>query len=347
MYMMRRQKIIKCVINFCRKYNNKYNLFVVMIIFIFYVIGCGSKQRMYRVGILSGSDAFLTISDGFKTQMAGLGFIEGRNIRYEIHAFNADPAGEQGIVRKFVSDKVDLIVAFPTEPAVAAKKGAEEAKIPVVFISANIEGNNLVKSVSHPGGNCTGVRYPGSDLTVKRLEILLELAPHVKRLNIIYDPHYPAIPPSLERLRPAVSSLGLVLMEDSVNSVNELQKALQKRTRSGDIGIDAILIMPETLTQSPEGWALISRFAEKHHIPIAGSAAFEADSGAVFSYIPDNVEQGRLAASMAVKILKGFPPGDIFVITPVSRLRLNYKLAQKLGLKVSDGLLSQAAEVIR
>jgi putative ABC transport system substrate-binding protein len=309
--------------------------------------GCNSKPKVYRVGILSGLDAFINIADGFKAKMAELGYREGKNIIYDMQAVNADPVGEQRIAGKFVADKVDLIIAFPTEPAIAAKKAAEGTKIPVVFVSAGIEGNNLIESVSRPGGNITGVRIPGPDMVVKRLEILLELAPRVKRVYLIYDPHYSTARPSLEVLRLVASSLGVTLVEDPVNNVKELRAALQKRAQSKNIGIDAMLIMPEILTQTPEGWRLVSEFAKKHNVPVAGSAAFEADTGAVFSYIPDNIEQGKLTALLVDKIFKGAPAGSIFVVTPEARLRLNYKLARELGLTVSESMLSLASEIIR
>jgi putative ABC transport system substrate-binding protein len=309
--------------------------------------GCNPKPKVYRVGILSGLDAFINIADGFKAKMAELGYREGKNIIYDMQAVNADPAGERRIAKKFVSDNVDMIVAFPTEPAMAAKTASAGTDIPVVFVCATIEGNSLIESVSRPGGNITGVRFPGPDLTVKRLELLLKLAPRVKRVYITYDLNYPAIPSTLKALRPAAASLGVTLVEDPVSNVKELQAVLQKRARTSDLGIDAILIMPEILTQSPEGWRLVSTFAKEHHVPIAGSAAFEADTGAVFSYIPDNVEQGRLAASLADKIFNGAPARGIFVVTPDARLRLNYTLARKLGLTAHESLMSLASEIIR
>ncbi len=336
----------------CNEYSQKRTMsgrimFVGTILILLILSGCGSKLKVYRVGILSGSDAFINIADGFKSKMTELGYMEGKNIIYDLWALNADQEGERKIAEKFVKDKVDLIAAFPTEPAISAKKAVEGTIIPIVFGMATLEGNSLVESVSHPGGNTTGVRYPGPDLTVKRLEILLELAPRVKRVYVIYDPAYPGIPPSLNALHNATVSLGKTLVQEPVRDIKELRSALQKASKNGKIGFDAILIMPEILTQSPEGWALISRFADEHQLPIAGSAAFEADSGAVFSYIPDNTEVGRLAASQAEKILKGTPAGSIFVITPASKLRLNYKLARKLGLEVNESMLSLASEVIR
>lgn len=311
--------------------------------------GCRGTQKpkVYRVGILSGVDAFASIADGFKAGMTELGYIEGENIVYDLQKVNADPVKEQQILEKFVADKVDLMFVFPTDSAVAAKAATQGTNIPVVFAFANLEGVNLVENVRQPGGNITGVRYPGPDLAVKRFEFLRELMPQLKRLWITFDANYPATQSALDALRPAALSAGVTLVEVPVTSVADIQADLQARAQLSDIGMDAILIMPEVLSQSPDGWAVISQFAMEHKVPIAGSAGFEADSGAVFSYIPDNVETGRLAAPLADKILKGTPAGSIPVVTPESRLRLNYKLAQALGLTVTEALLRQASEVIR
>ena len=315
-----------------------------------FLIGCGKKTqeaKVYRVGILSGAETFVNIADGFKAKMAELGYVEGENVVYDLHKLNADPAGEQRVARKFVQDKVDLIFAFPTDPALAAKVATQGTDIPVVFAMAGIEGNNLVESVSKPGGNITGVRFPGPELTAKRFEFLHELVPHAKRIYLIYDPNYPNAIPSLKGLRPAASSLGILLVEDPVNNVQELQAALQKRSASDDIGIDAILIMPDILNNSPDGYLPILKFSNEHKLPIGGGMNFTADLGAMYSFVPDNVDQGELAATLADKIFKGIQAGTIPVITPEARLRLNYKVIQGLGLNVPEGLLSRADEIIR
>jgi putative ABC transport system substrate-binding protein len=321
---------------------------VMVIVTTLLLSGCGAPTpKVYRMGILSGVDAFASIADGFKAKMTDLGYVEGKNVVYDVQKVNADPAGEKQALNKFVADKVDLVFVFPTDSAVAAKAATQGTDIPVVFAFANLEGVDLVKSVREPGGNITGVRYPGPDLTLKRFEFLLELAPQVKRLWITFDANYPATKSSLEALRPVASAAGVTLVEVPVASVADIQADLQARAASGDIGMDAILIMPEVISQSPDGWAVISKFAAEHKVPIAGSAGFEADQGAVFSCIPDNVETGKLAAPLADKILKGTQAGTIPVVTPESRLRVNYKTAQALGLTVPEGLLRQANEVIR
>ena len=218
---------------------------------------------------------------------------------------------------------------------------------PVVFAFAQTEGGKLVASVSEPGENITGVRYPGSDLTIKRFEYLLEIAPHTKQVWLTYKENYSPAINALEVLRPVASSADVILIEVPITSVENLAADLQARAESEDVGFDAILIMPEPLSQSASGWAEISAFAAEHKLPIAGSAAFEAEQGAIFSYNVNNYETGELAAPSVDKIFKGIPAGTIPVITPEPYLRLNYGTVQELGLTVPEGLLSMADEIIQ
>ncbi len=321
---------------------------VLIVVGNLFVSGCGAEQpKVYRVGILNGFAPFGDIAEGFKAKMTDLGYVEGKNIVYDVQVSNYDPAEEERIVKQFVTDKVDLIFTFATEAAISAKTGTAGTDIPVVFAFAVLEGNDLIESVRQPGGNITGVRFPGPELSVKRFEILHKLAPQAKRVGIIYNSNYPANKSQLEVLHPAASAVGITLVEIPVNSVADIEADLQARSAAIDVGLDAILIITDDLSQTPDGWPMISQFAAEHHLPIAGSAAFEADTGAILSYIPDSFETGGLAAPLADKILKGTPVDTIPVITPESRLRLNYALAQELGLTVDEGLLSQATEIIR
>ncbi|OGC00850.1 hypothetical protein A2V82_07265 [candidate division KSB1 bacterium RBG_16_48_16] len=305
------------------------------------------KNKIYRVGILSSFISFAEIADGFKAGMTELGYLEGENIVYDTQIGHASVEAERQAADKFVADRLDLIFSFPTEAAVVAKAATQNTNIPVVFALAGIEGNNLVESVPRPGGNITGVRYRGPDNTVKRFEILRELAPDIKELYVTYDIDYPTNRAALAALRPVVASLGITLIENRVKTAAEIAADLQARSASGDIEMDAILIMPELVSQSPEGFSAIVEFAKAHRVPIGGAVLFTANLGAAFSYSDDFFETGKLAASLADKIFKGTPPGTIMVVTPDNYLRLNLKVIQELGLTVSEGLLNRASEIIR
>ncbi|MBN2331126.1 MAG: ABC transporter substrate-binding protein [Candidatus Aenigmarchaeota archaeon] len=336
---------------------NKHSGFGWQIVFIIFLIfvcilssGCISGQqeeKVYRVGILCGLDPLTGIVDSFKAQMTELGYMEGKNISYDAQKTNFEPDKEQQILKKFVDDKIDLIFTFPTEVSLAAKAATQGTDIPVVFSYATIEGNNLVESVRQPGGDITGVREPGPDIFVRRLEILNELAPRAKRIYITYSPNVPFIPPVLDALHKASSLMNITLVENSVTSVEEIKADLQARNKSGDIGIDAILIMGEPLSVSPPALEAMIKFAAEHKIPIGGIGSYTIRESIIFGYEITIDDMGKLAASQADKVLKGTPAGTIPVITPGAKSLINYKLAQELGLNVSEGLLARADEIIR
>ncbi|VVB91017.1 ABC transporter substrate binding protein [uncultured archaeon] len=322
---------------------------VTLLVAIMFLSGCTSPptQKVYHVGILSGTDDFLPIADGFKAKMTKLGYVEGKNIVYDLRKTNADPAGEQLAAKKFVDDRVDLIFTFPTEPSITARNATRGTNIPVVFAYAGIEGSNLVKSVREPGGNNTGVRFPGPEQITKRLEILLDVAPSVKRVWIGYDRNYPNNAPTLAALRPLALSRGVTLVEVPAANLEEIRADLEARNSSPDIGMDAIILMPDIFNHCPEGWGMIRKFAAEHRVPVGGSFLYTVEQGAVFGNANDLVKVGELAAPQADKILRGVPAGTIPVVTPEQELWINYKRAQELNLTVSEGLLSRAVEIIR
>lgn len=325
-----------------------WTILVAMIVLTLVLSGCGTTAtKVYRVGILSGLDFFANTTDGFKAKMTGLGYVEGQNIVYDVQKTNFDTAAYKRIVQKFVADKVDLLFVFPTEAALEAKAATQGTNIPVVFANAFVEGNTLVENVRQPGGNITGVRFPGPDIGAKRLEILHEIAPQAKRIWVPYQQGYPSVPPVLEVLRPAAAAAGVTLVEFPANNAVELQADLQARAKLADIGFDAILSIPEPLNVSPDAFAVISKFAVEHRVPIAGAFVSEEGYGIVFGSMSNNVEVGELAATLADKIFKGIPAGTIPVVSPESYVKINYKVAQALNLTVPDGLLRQAVEVMR
>jgi putative ABC transport system substrate-binding protein len=327
-----------------------WTLLVGIVVISLLLSGCGTaKPKVYRVGVLHVSGSFVVIADGFKAQMTKLGYVEGKNIVYDYLEVpqTATPAEAQLVAKKFVDAKVDLIFAFPTPPTVAAYAATQGTKIPVVFAMSSLEGLNLIKSVREPGGNMTGVRYPGPEMISKRLEILVEMSPRVKRVWLGYDKNHANTAPALEVLRPAAASLGVTLVEAPAAALKELEADLATRAKSADLGLDAIVTMNDGFNQGPEGYALLSKFAKEHKVPLCAGVFSTVQQGAVCGNSPDLVGVGELAAPLADKILKGTPAGTIPVVTPEQELYINYKVAQELGLTVPESLLRQAKEIVR
>lgn len=330
------------------KYQNSkiYGMTILLLIIIGSLLlsGCGAKAapKVYRVGVLSGLDFFADTADGFKAKMTELGYVEGQNIVYDIQKTNFDIPTYQRILQKFVTDKVDLIFVFPTEASLEAKAAVEGTNIPVLFANANIEGVDLVDSVREPGGNITGVRYPGPDIAVKRFEFLHKLVPQAKRIWLPYQRGYPIVTSQLEILRPVAAAAGVTLIESPADNVAELEADLQARSQAADLGLDAILLIADPLVASPDTIALLGKFGAEHKVPIGGTA-----TRGLFGLSTNSVAVGNQAAPLADKIFKGTPAGTIPVNSAESFLQINYALAQQQGITVPEGMLAQADEIIR
>ena len=338
--------------NAIRKSHSKWRMllltsFVVLFVFI---SGCCKKskdEKVYRVGILCGLDYIVDMTDGFKNKMTELGYTEGRNIVYDVRRTNFEPEKEREFLEGFIKDKADLIFTFPTEVSMAAKEAARGTGIPVVFAFANIEGTGLVDSVRQPGGNITGVRYPGPDLAIKRFEVMRQFAPDAKRIWIPFQRGYPIVAGQLEVLHPAAAAAGVRLIEFPADDAAELQAELDARRKSRDIGMDAILFVAEPLAVTPDAFEVMGKFAYEYKLPIGGALITVGDYGSVFGINVDIRKTGRQAAVLADKILKGTPAGTIPVVSSESFLQVNYKATGELGMTVPEGVLNRADEIIR
>jgi putative tryptophan/tyrosine transport system substrate-binding protein len=304
-------------------------------------------QTVYHVGILSGLNNFAGIADSLKAEMANLGYVEGKNIIYDLQKTNFEPDKEKQILNKFVADKVDLIFGFNTEVALEMKEAVKGTGIPVVFANAFTEGNGLVENLQRPGGNIAGVRYPNTDVAVKRLEILHELVPQAKRIWLPFQKDYPSVAPELDVVRPVAASLNLTLIEFASENLAALQTELKRRSDSGDMGFDAVLLIPESLSTTKAAFEAIASSTRERKIPIGGSRIVTEDYGTFFAVTVDNKEVGVLASRLVDKILKGIPAGTIPVVSPESHIIINYKVAKELGININEGLLDQASEIIR
>jgi putative ABC transport system substrate-binding protein len=327
---------------------SRWALLVWLVVFVLLLSGCGAKEpEVYRVGILAGMDFIAVIADGFQAGMAELGYVEGENIVYDVQTTEFDMDVYKSVLQQFVEDEVDLILVSPTEASMEAKAATEGTDIPVLFSFALIEGMGLVESVNQPGGNMTGVRFPGPDIALKRLDIMRELAPEATRMLIPYQKGYPIVEPQLEALRPAAEAEGITLIEAPAADAAELEAALQAQVQADGIGFDAILFVAEPLAVTPDPFAVMCEFAYEHQVPIGGALMVVEDCESVFGVNVDLFASGELAAPLADKILRGTPAGEIPVVSAENFIQINYKAAQELGITVPDGLLSQADEVIR
>jgi putative ABC transport system substrate-binding protein len=311
------------------------------------LVSCNTKPEPYRIGILSGLDFVASAAEGFKAEMTELGYAEGEDIVYDVQNTDFDIPTYQNVLNQFVEDEVDLIVVFPTEASIEAKNATAGTDIPVVFSVALVEGMGLVDSVREPGGNITGVRYPGPEIAVRRFEILRQIVPDKTQFIIPYQKGYPIVPPQLEILRPAAAEAGITLIEIPASNAEELAVLLQDLSETEDLENSAILMLSEPLTVTADPFAVLADFASEHQLPMGGAIYPTEGYGSMFDVNIDIEEAGRLAAPQADKILKGTNAGTIPVISSDMTLVINNKQAEELGLVVPQDLLLIADDVIR
>ncbi len=309
--------------------------------------GCSKTPKKFKIGILVGTQHMAGLVDGFKRRMAELGYVEGKNVSYDVMGSNADRAEERKIAEKFVADKVDLVFVFPGQPALAVKTAAKGTKIPIVFANAIVGGTELVDSIRDPGANITGVRIPSPELSLKSLEALLELKPGTRRVMILHDPAYPTDGPILDELRRAAIVSGVTLQEVSIADTSKTRSILEGLERTGKATMDAIIFLPDSITRSAEASGEVLSFADRHRVPLIGGTPVMVQGGVALTAAADEVEPGVLAAGLADKILRGVPAGSIPVVTTKTRMIINYRKARELGLDPSESLLKQASEIIR
>lgn len=314
--------------------------------------GCGTqkKMKMYRIGILAGMAAFAPAVDGFKSKMAELGYVEGQNISYDIQSTDVDIEAYKNVSQKFVAEKVDLILSFPTEASLEAKAATQGTDIPVVFIFAftDIDELGLIDSIREPGGNITGVRYPSSEIAGKRLEVLLQLVPDAKRVFVPYLNGYPSTPYQLDIVRQQAASKNIELIEFGTTSPEDLQAELESFVTPDAIGIDAILMLAEPLVNNPEFYSLLGKFSYDHQIPIGGGPmSIEGQYKSIFGIRPDSRSAGEQGALLVNKIFNGTPAGTLPVITPDNYFHIDTQAAQQLGVTIPESLQKMADEVTR
>ncbi len=339
---MKSKKIFKCTKQFLA-------LFIAFVILMSFS-GCGSgkaKSEEYHVGILSGLSYLAAAIDGFKEEMTKLGYIEGENIHYTILSTESDLEEYKAFSKKFVEDEVDLVFCYPTEAALALREATKGTDIPVVFGVTNIEDTNLVNSVREPGGNVTGVRYPGPDLAIKRLEFMLEIVPDAKRILLPYSSEYPVCGPQLEALPAAAERLGVELIYAGAKTPEELEDIFNKYDSQDEIEFDAIVSIAEVFAVEPTTFLTMIKFANKHNIPMGGALMEYEGYSSLFGININEYVTGKKAAGLADKILKGEDVSTLPVVTDESFVQINYKELQKQGFDIPESILNQADEIIR
>jgi ABC-type uncharacterized transport system substrate-binding protein len=275
----------------------------------------------------------------FVRRLRELGWIEGHTVAIEYRWAEGRPERFAEIATEFVRLKVDVIVTLGG--AVLAAKQATSV-IPIVFASAGDPvGGGLVASLARPGGNVTGLSIQAPDLAGKRLELLREIFPDVRRLAIIGNVEYAATVLEMGEAQAAARTLGLEVVRSEIRRAEDIAPVFEALKG----GADALYVVGDLLVNTNR--ARIRTLAMGARLPAIYNAKEHVEAGGLMSYGPNYPDLYRRAAEYVDKILRGAKPGDIPVEQPTKfDLVINLTTAKALGLTVPPLLLARADEVI-
>lgn len=299
-----------------------------------------ASDRAYRVAYLTfvgDRDAVIV-----KQRLTELGYIEGRNLVFDFRSAQGRPERLPKLAAELVATNPDVIVAgFGTATAKAAQ-GAT-ATIPVVFTSVGDPiGSGIVKSLSRPGENVTGIHAQATDISSKRLQLLTDIAPGTRTVAVLVNQDVPFTAVALPELKSAADARGLRLELCDAVSAGHLASCLEAAAKAGATGL-TILETPLLLNLRE---LIVDLAASLRLRAIYTNREFVA-AGGLASYGPDRLHLYRRAADLVDKILKGQKPADIPVEQPTKfEFVINLRTARTLGLTMPPMLLARADEVI-
>jgi putative ABC transport system substrate-binding protein len=305
-------------------------------------LAAGAQQpaKSYRVAylaLLAGQDATIV-----KQRLAELGYNEGKNLVFDLRSAEGQSDRLPQVAADLVKTNPDVIVAgFGTATAKAMQ--AATATIPVVFTSVGDPiGTGIVKSLSRPGANLTGIHAQATDIFGKRLQILEDIAPGIRAIAVLLNQDQPFTTVALPELRIAADARGQRLELCDVHTVEQLTTSVAAATKAGATAL-TVLETPALLGLRRE---IVDLAAKLRLFAIYTNREF-VTAGGLLSYGADRRQLYRRAAELVDKILKGEKPADIPVERPTKfELVINLKTAKALGLSVPDKLLALADEVI-
>jgi putative ABC transport system substrate-binding protein len=300
------------------------------------------QARVYRVGIIVQGGPYLGAVDGLRKGLAELGLEEGKQFILHVRDGKGDLKAVEQAATDLEREKVDLIYAVTTSAALAVKRVTET--VPIVFYAGTDPvASGLVKSFPKPGGRLTGIYGRIADLTAKRLELLKEMVPRLRRVVTFYDPDRPGATRRMEAARDAARQLKVELLERRVTSAEELRAGLGA-LRVGEA--DALLSAGDSMVISQT--ALVIDIASVKKLPTMFTELDSVVKGGLANYGVSYDAMGRLSAKYVQRILLGASPGDL-PVEQVDRLHfvINLKIAKALGLTIPQSVLLRADEVIQ
>jgi putative ABC transport system substrate-binding protein len=302
-------------------------------------------ERVRRIGVLMpGVESDLvrkTFDTAFTQTFAGLGWTDGRDVRMDLRWWGDDTDRLRALAKELVGLRPDIILTSGA-PATAALQ-RETRTIPIVFVTTlDPVVSGIVPRLNRPGGNTTGFGVLEASLGGKWLELLLEIAPGLQRVAIMFNPDFPAPSTYMPSVETAARSFKVEPIMAPVHSDVEIETAINALGREPQRGL---IVLPNVFTGVHR--ATIISAAARNHVPAIYYRSYFVRDGGLLYYGVDSVDPWRRAATYVDRILRGEKPGDLPVqFSAKYEMVVNLKTAKALGLTVPQSILLRADEVI-
>jgi putative ABC transport system substrate-binding protein len=298
-------------------------------------------QQPRRIGILHSGFPDRTPIHVLFAALRTLGYEDGRTAAIELLGGEGDPDRLNTLVAKLAAQRPEVIIAL-TPPAVLALKQAG-VTTPVVFaFVSDPVGLGIVTSLAHPGANFTGLSFSDAVLGGKRLELLMDALPNLKRVAVIWGRSFAGNSAIFDVIREAARARSVEIFSRELRGSDDLSPAFDDAKASG---AQAVIFMTDNVMFGRR--REVAALALARHLPSIHSFVPEAEDGGMMSYGPDLDESYRRAAALADAILKGARPADLPVEEPTRFiLAVNLKTAAALDIAIPPAILVRADKVI-
>jgi putative tryptophan/tyrosine transport system substrate-binding protein len=296
--------------------------------------------RTYRIfwfSTQSQPDPFL---EGFREGLRARGYVEGRNVAFELHYAPGDPQALRQVISELRRGNIDLAVS--SGPATRAMTAVTD--IPVLFaLSGDPVELGIVKSLGQPGGNFTGTTFLSLELAGKRVELLKDIFPKLRTLAVLSNTDHPGEQSEWRATKEACNGLDIVPVYVPFRGVNELENGLRA---AGDAHADALLVFPDAATIVHR--TKIAQFAITQRLPSMFGWSEFCDAGGLLSYGANQRSTYFWLATYADRILRGESPAVLPVVQPTKfELAVNLRTAELLGIDLdASSILFRANRVI-
>ena len=299
--------------------------------------------NVYRIGFLGNSTAALeaNLVGPFREGLRDLGYVEGRNVLIEYRWAEGKYDRFPALIGELLALKVAVIVTAGTPATLAVKKATTSVPLVMTAVGDPV-GTGIVPSLSHPGGNITGLTAISTEMDAKRLELLREVVPSVSYIALLWNAGSPLQVLAEKQVQAAAQVLRMRVLSLGVKTEEEIKSALAVMARER---LDALLVLADRLLLHHR--VLIMDFATRHRLPGVHAYRELVEAGGLMSFGPSYADMHKRAAYFVDRILKGAKPGDLPVERPLTfELVINLKTARALGLTIPQSLLQRADQVI-